>query len=143
MKIGELARIGNCTPDAIRLYEKEGLLPPASRTEANYRTYNEAHVERLRLIRNCRALDMTHDEVRTLLSTNDTRSTDCCPINTLFDEHIDQVGARIDELVKLRDELLTLRRKCRGQQAANTCGILRELTSRKTAAPKAKKSHLG
>lgn len=143
MKIGELARIGNCTPDAIRLYEKEGLLPPADRTEANYRTYSEVHVERLRLIRNCRELDMTHDEVRTLLHTIGSHSAHCCPINALVDEHIGHVGDRIDELIKLREQLLALRRKCRGEQAADACGILHELTSKKTAAPKAKKSHLG
>ncbi|SAK65961.1 Cd(II)/Pb(II)-responsive transcriptional regulator [Caballeronia ptereochthonis] len=143
MKIGELARITNCTPDTIRFYEKEGLLPRAGRTEANYRTYDESHIERLRLIRNCRELDMTHDEVRALLHAVDTGSPSCCAIDALVDEHIAHVGSRIDELIKLRDQLTTLRKKCRGEQAVDTCGIMHELTSKKTAQPKAKKSHLG
>ena len=43
MKIGELARLANCTTDTIRFYEKEGLLPEAERTDANYRSYSERH----------------------------------------------------------------------------------------------------
>ncbi|KXU87739.1 MerR family transcriptional regulator [Caballeronia megalochromosomata] len=143
MKIGELARIANCTPDTIRFYEKEGLLPQAGRTETNYRTYSETHIKRLRFIRNCRELDMTHDEVRVLLDASDARAANCCTINALIDEHIDHVGARIDELVRLRDQLTALRKKCRGEQAVDTCGIMQELISKKTPKPRAKKSHLG
>ncbi|SAK52322.1 MerR family transcriptional regulator [Caballeronia hypogeia] len=143
MKIGELARITNCTPDTIRFYEKEGLLPQAARTEANYRTYDATHVERLRLIRNCRDLDMTHDEVRTLLAAVDGGSPNCCTVDSLVDEHIGHVGARIDELTKLREQLTALRKKCHGEHAVDDCGIVNELTSKKTPRPKDKKSHLG
>ena len=143
MKIGELARIANCTPDTVRFYEKEGLLPPARRTEANYRTYDATHVERLRLIRNCRELDMTHDEVRALLDASDGNAENCCAINALVDAHIVHVNARIDELVRLRDQLTALRKKCRGEQSVDTCGIMHELTSKKTPGRKTKRSHLG
>lgn len=142
MKIGELARIAHCTPDTIRFYEKEGLLPQPVRTEANYRIYDETHVERLRLIRNCRDLDMTHAEVRALLHAADEPVDNCCVVDSLVDEHIEHVDARIDELVRLRDQLVALRKKCRGERAVDTCGIMRELTS-KTVPGKVKKSHLG
>ncbi|SAK44310.1 MerR family regulatory protein [Caballeronia pedi] len=142
MKIGELARITNCTPDTIRFYEKEGLIPPAARTDANYRTYDETHVERLRLIRNCRELDMTHEEVRALLQATQAHSPSCCAINALVDAHIHHVGTRIDELIRLRDQLNALRKKCRGEQVTDTCGIMHELTSRKTPGRKQKKTHL-
>jgi Cd(II)/Pb(II)-responsive transcriptional regulator len=143
MKIGELARIAKCTPDTIRFYEREGLLQQAERTNANYRTYEAAHVERLRLIRNCRELDMTHEEVRALLRAVDGDPETCYPINSLVDEHIGHVGARIEELIGLREQLLALREKCGGERLVDACGIMHELTSKETAEPKAKKSHLG
>jgi hypothetical protein len=37
MKIGELAKLTDCPVETIRYYEKEGLLPPPARTDANYR----------------------------------------------------------------------------------------------------------
>ncbi|MGL4860686.1 MAG: MerR family transcriptional regulator, partial [Enterobacteriaceae bacterium] len=67
MKIGELAQAANCTTETIRFYEKKELLPKAERTAANYRSYTPAHLERLRFIRVCRTLDMTHEEIRQLL----------------------------------------------------------------------------
>jgi Cd(II)/Pb(II)-responsive transcriptional regulator len=143
MKIGELARRLNCTPDTIRFYEKEGILPQADRTDANYRTYNESHIERLRFIRNCRALDMTHGEVRALLEAADGHSSSCSTINSLVDDHIDHVSTRIDELVQLRQKLVVLRQKCRCTHPVDTCGIMQELTSREAPQPKLKTTHLG
>ncbi|KND62091.1 Transcriptional regulator, MerR family [Candidatus Burkholderia verschuerenii] len=143
MKIGELARITNCTPDTIRFYEKEGLLPPTERTQSNYRTYDDTHVERMRLIRNCREFDMTHDEVRALLQAVDSHAPHCCAINTLIDTHIDHVRVRIDELIRLRDHLTALRELCRGEHNVHTCAILQELSSKETSKPKARKTHLG
>lgn len=141
MKIGELAQLANCTPDTIRFYEKEGLLPPARRTDANYRVYDENHVMRLRFIRNCRALDMTHDEVRALLEAVDESAPSCGELNGLLDEHLSHVKARIAELEQLREQLTALQDKCRGEHPVEDCGILHELTSRETAHA-AKKSHL-
>ena len=59
MRIGELATATGTTVETIRYYEKEGLLPAPERGLNNYRSYGPLQLERLRLIRNCRALDMT------------------------------------------------------------------------------------
>ena len=47
MKIGELARATGTQVETIRFYEREGLLPEPSRTEGNYRIYEDDHAERL------------------------------------------------------------------------------------------------
>ena len=143
MKIGELARLANCTADTVRFYEKEGLLPRADRTEANYRTYNEGHIERLRFIRNCRALDMAHEEVRALLHAADGYSSSCGTVNSLVDEHIQHVNVRIEELTQLRHQLTALRQKCEGEHPIEDCGIMHELSSREATQPRSKASHLG
>jgi len=117
MKIGELARLANCTTDTIRFYEKEGLLPEADRTDTNYRSYNASHIDRLRFIRNCRALDMTHDEVRALLEASDGAAPGCGAVNALVDEHIGHVNKRIDELLQLRARLARADRLARERDA--------------------------
>ena len=75
MKIGELAKAAQTQTETIRFYEREGLLPAAPRTDSNYRSYGQAHVERLTLIRRCRALDMNLDEIRALLKVWDSLLT--------------------------------------------------------------------
>lgn len=87
MKIGELARLAGSNAETIRYYEREGLLPKASRSESNYRIYTDAHLERLTFIRHCRNLDMTLGEIRTLLhfkaspeeTRASTRGSSCTP----------------------------------------------------------------
>ncbi|WP_028693303.1 Cd(II)/Pb(II)-responsive transcriptional regulator [Pseudomonas cremoricolorata] len=125
MKIGELAKATDCAVETIRYYERERLLPEPARSDGNYRLYTQAHVERLTFIRNCRTLDMTLDEIRSLLNLRDRPEGQCGSVNALIDEHIEHVQARIDGLVALQRQLVELRQRC-SQQGAE-CAILQQL----------------
>jgi Cd(II)/Pb(II)-responsive transcriptional regulator len=146
MKIGDMARLTHCTVETIRYYEKEGLLPPAKRTDSNYRVYGPAHIERLRFIRNCRALDMSHDEIRTLIQLSDSLTAPspqgCAPINEVFDQHIQHVDSRLQALQDLKAQLLALRGKCQGERNAPSCGILQDLTTHTHLATGPRNHHL-
>jgi Cd(II)/Pb(II)-responsive transcriptional regulator len=142
MKIGELAKTAGCTTDTIRFYEKEGLLPEAGRTEGNYRSYNASHIDRLRFIRNCRALDMTHDEIRTLLQAVDGPAADCGAINALVGDHLDHVNARIEELEQLKAQLTVLRHRCTTEQPVEDCGIMQGLASMESGNLRSSATHV-
>ena len=143
MKIGELAQVAQCTVETVRYYEKAGLLPETARTAGNFRVYGPGHVERLCFIRNCRALDMSHEEIHTLLGLVDHPQTRCEAINTVLDQHSAHVRARIEELSKLEMQLQTLREQCHNEQAVDTCGILQGLAAMETTARPERHSHLG
>ncbi|PYE38609.1 MULTISPECIES: Cd(II)/Pb(II)-responsive transcriptional regulator [Psychrobacter] len=127
IKIGELAKRTGATVETIRYYEKEKLLPEPSRSEGNYRLYRENHIERLQFILHCRTLDMTLDEVRTLLQYWEEPDRDCGDVDTLLDEHIHAVEVRIEELKQLKQHLNVLRQKCVSRAPAKSCGILNAL----------------
>jgi Cd(II)/Pb(II)-responsive transcriptional regulator len=129
MKIGDLAQAARCSAETIRYYEKEGLLPPALRASNNYRLYTSAHLERLKLIRNCRTLHMSQEEIRSLLHALDQSRTDCEPVNQLIDEHIAHVDARMEELQALRATLLGLRERCTHGSDVDHCGIIEGLNA--------------
>lgn len=127
LKIGEVAQLVGCSVETIRFYEKEGLLQTALRhSENNYRYYQQHHLERLRFIRRCRSLGMTHDEIRTLLAARQQQN-DCHEINDLIEVHLQHVQHRIQELHTLEHELQQLRLQCQGFNPVENCGILREL----------------
>ncbi len=128
MRIGDLARQTGTPVATIRYYESMGLLPAVARTDANYRLYGTTHVERLSFIRNCRSLDMTLDEVASLLRFKDTPDADCAAVNTLLDEHLGHVAERIRTLRRLELQLRSLREVCRETQAAEHCQILAHLS---------------
>lgn len=124
MKIGELAAAAQTQSETIRYYERQGLLPQAARTGANYRSYESHHVERLAFIRHCRSLDMTLDEIHVLLRFKDAPLDNCGEVNDLLDEHIGHVQQRIRELRGLSRQLVHLREQCAAARAGSDCGIL-------------------
>ena len=141
MKIGDLAKATGTQAETIRYYEREGLLPEPARTDANYRRYDQTHVERLSFIRQCRSLDMTLDEIRSLLRFKAAPAAHCGEVNELIDEHMEHVAERIRELKRLQAELRELRAQCDAHGAS--CGILGALEKKgKPAAQPGRKAHL-
>lgn len=144
MKIGELARLTHCQVETIRYYEREGLLAAPERSEGNYRVYDDGHVERLTFIRNCRGLDMTLDEIRSLLALREEPRRNCAEVNSLIDAHIDHVQARITSLQALQAQLVALRGRCNQDGPEAPCSILQRLnTSGSVAAVEGEASHVG
>lgn len=147
MKIGEIAGRTQTSIQTVRYYEQIGLLTTPVRSASNYRHYDASHVARLDFIRRCRALDMSLDEIRRLLEFCDAPERDCAEVNTLLDEHIGHVRARLTELQALDTELRSLRRVCRAPGQASACRILQTLRTndvpraRKTRAAHARSVH--
>jgi Cd(II)/Pb(II)-responsive transcriptional regulator len=127
MQIGTLARAAGCSVATIRYYERAGLLPEPERTEGNFRVYAPMHVERLRTIRGCRALDLSLDEIRALLAQVDGSARDCAGIDRAIDEHLAHVDERIAALQRLRAQLQELRDRCDGEHGLDECAVLRGL----------------
>lgn len=66
MRIGDLARRGGVSTRALRYYEDSGILE-AGRTAAGHREYEEAAVDRVRLIQQLYAAGLNSDAIRALL----------------------------------------------------------------------------
>ncbi len=130
-RIGDAARLSGVSTANIRYYEKEGLLPPGLRMENSYRLYGPDDVHRLRFIRLCRAMDMSLQEVRTLLSLKLTRKADCVAARDTLDEHLSHVRTRLAELQALESDLMALRSRCDGSD--RHCHIIEALHARADA----------
>ena len=127
MKIGELAVATDTAVETIRFYEREQLIAEPARSDANYRQYGPAHVQRLAFIRRCRSLDMSLDEVRILLRYLDRPAADCGEVNAVLDDHIEHVARRVRELTVLELQLRELRAHCNSERKGQPCGILEQL----------------
>ena len=132
-RIGEAAQQSGVSAANIRYYEKEGLLLPGARGDNSYRLYSSADVHQLRFIRLCRAMDMSLDEVRTLLALDWDSKTDCHAACDTLDAHLVHVRTRLAELQALEADLQALRSRCDGADA--TCHIIEALHARADAQP--------
>ena len=67
MRTGELARSAGVNLQAIRFYERQGLLPKPPRTTSGYRSYQQNDLERVLFIRKNQELGFTLAEIKQLM----------------------------------------------------------------------------
>jgi DNA-binding transcriptional MerR regulator len=132
-RISEAAALSGVSVANIRFYEKENLVGAQGRSDNGYRFYSDADVHRLRFIRLCRALDMSLDEVRTLLGLDLNIKADCATARLALDGHLGHVRARLKELNELEKNLKLLRSRCDGQ--GPHCQLIEALHEQADALP--------
>ena len=71
--VGEVARLSGVTVRTLHHYDRIGLLPPSSRTDAGYRLYTAEDLERLQLILLYRELGGSLEEIATALASGRDR----------------------------------------------------------------------
>jgi MerR family mercuric resistance operon transcriptional regulator len=79
MQIGIVAEKIGLSVDAIRFYERNGLLPRPPRTEGGFRRYGENDVETLAFVRRVQGLGFKLSEIRGLLRLRGNRLQPCAP----------------------------------------------------------------
>ena len=132
-RIGEAAAASGVGAANIRYYEQQGLIAPQGRGDNSYRHYGEADIHALRFIRLCRAMDMSLDEVRTLLALDLRSKADCDAACVALDAHLGHVRERLRELRSLEKDLIALRDCCDGTDAQ--CHIIETLHARADREP--------
>ena len=124
--IGEAAALTGVTTKMIRHYESIDLIPPASRTYANYRLYQDADLHRLRFIKRSRSLGFSIKQIEALLDLWNNPQRASAQVKKLARAHADALGQKIRELQAMQRTLLALATHCHGD-ARPDCPILDDL----------------
>ena len=133
MNISQAAAQAGLSAKQIRDYEKQGLLPPAPRSEAGYRRFLPADLQRLRFIAHAREVGFSLAQIKRLLALSDDPQRHSRDIKQLTGEHIAELNQKIAVLQTMRDTLQTWHDQCTGDDAAACC-ILDALGSLRSAA---------
>lgn len=106
LRIGAVARAAGLTPDAVRYYERLGLLPTPPRTGGRFRIYPFETIARLRFIRQAKGLGLELREIRDLLApANGRRREQCQQVRAVLARHLSDVDTRLQELKSFRRTL--------------------------------------
>lgn len=124
--IGEASALTGVSAKMIRHYEAIGLIPPASRTFANYRLYNDADLHRLRFIRRARNLGFPMKQIEVLLGLWGDPQRSSAEVKRLAQAHSDELAARIAEMQAMQRTLQSLAAHCHGDHRPD-CPILDDL----------------
>lgn len=133
MQIGIVAKKLGLSVDAIRFYERNGLLPRPPRTEGGFRRYCESDVETLAFVRRVQGLGFKLSEIRGLLTLRGNRLQPCAPVQLRLKEKLADVQRKVSDLHKLDHELRLALRGCNREMRKRhaQCPILRNRNSRK------------
>lgn len=129
LKIGEVAEQGRVSLQAIRYYEREGLLPKPPRLSSGYRTFPEGTVQRVRFIKRAQELGFTLSEIRELLMLRVDRKRDRVTVRAIANSKISEIQAKIESLEAIKQALQHLTDRCTGHGPASECPILEALDS--------------
>jgi len=134
MQIGIVAKRIGLSVDAIRFYERNGLLPRPPRTEGGFRRYGENDVETLAFVRRAQGLGFKLSEIRGLLRLRGNRLQPCAPVQRRLQEKLADVQQKLSDLHKLEHELRLALRSCNKELRKRDahCPILSENNPPKT-----------
>jgi DNA-binding transcriptional MerR regulator len=129
-RIGEAAEMVGITPDAMRYYERLGVLPRAPRTAGGLRAYGDDVLARVRFIQQAQAMGLTLKDVKELVA-NEVRagSQRCRRVRDLLKSRLADVDARLKEMQAFRRTLRVHLHEC--EQALDrerpVCPVMVEL----------------
>lgn len=123
MNIGETAKASGVSAKMIRYYEQIGLITPAHRTEASYRTYGETDIHTLRFIRRARDLGFSVEQMRSLLALWRDHSRASADVKALALAHIAELERKQAAIAAMTATLKHLVSHCHGDNRPD-CPIL-------------------
>lgn len=128
LTIGKLAAIAGTTPNTLRFYEREGLLPPASKGDNGYRLYPAETARRVHFIRQAQQCGFTLAEIGELLALPAQPAACCSDVRRLAIEKKLALEARIRLMKTMSAALDRLIDHCDdGGRPLDDCPILHAL----------------
>jgi DNA-binding transcriptional MerR regulator len=126
LRIGEVARRSGIGVEALRFYERRGLLGRPARTESNYRVYGESVLERLDFIRRAQTVGFTLDEISEILAESADGRSPCRHVRELARRKLEELDARLAEMKRHRAELARTLADWdeRGEEEGHVCGLI-------------------
>ncbi|KDM91979.1 Zn(2+)-responsive transcriptional regulator [Photobacterium galatheae] len=128
--IGQLAKLCDVSSDTLRFYEKNGLLVPRERSESGYRLYHEEDLSRVRFILRAKAVGLSLEEIRELLTIRlEADQHSCAEVKAITQAKLDDIDVKLAELQRIRRALKKINDACCGEadDDASHCSILEAL----------------
>ena len=133
MKIGEVAKAAGVGIDAVRFYEREGLLPEPARRPSGYREYSPDAVMDLRFIKRAKELGFSLKEISELLSIERKPNAGAAEVKALAEAKLADLEDKVRALQRMKKALKKIVEDCPGRGPTSDCSLLRSLAENPTA----------
>jgi MerR family mercuric resistance operon transcriptional regulator len=125
MTIGQLAKAAGVGVETIRYYQRRGLITTPAKPIGGQRHYQDPAMRQIAFIRRAQFLGFTLDEIGALMTIAD--GTRCAEGRAFAQAKLDELGARIAELNRMRRDLRVLVKRCDGNTRGAPCPFILKL----------------
>ncbi|MDQ6617702.1 MAG: heavy metal-responsive transcriptional regulator [Actinomycetota bacterium] len=105
LKVSELAGAVGTSPDALRYYERIGLLSPPERSPSGYRLYDLEAVERVRFIKRAQRFGLRLADIASLIAIQERGLCPCGGTRRLLEARMNELDDEMAALRRLRQEI--------------------------------------
>ena len=93
LRVGSIAKKAGVGVQTLHYYERIGLLPKPTRSEANYRLYSPDALRRVRFIKKAQALGFKLEEIKQILDLKSHGRAPCRKVTELGEQHLREIDA--------------------------------------------------
>lgn len=123
MNISNAAKSSGLPTKTVRYYADIGLVDAPARSDAGYRSYDEAAVRKLTFVRRSREFGFTIEQCRELLDLYEDSDRSSAEVKRIASSRLEEICEKQKELQRLHDELQHLVRSCNGDHRPD-CPII-------------------
>jgi MerR family transcriptional regulator, copper efflux regulator len=105
LRIGDVSKQSGVGIEALRFYEKQGLLSHATRTQSGYRLYGAEVFERLEFIKRAQVLGFSLAEIAHIIKEKETGKNPCFEVREIVRLRLKELDERMKEMRLYRKEL--------------------------------------
>ena len=126
LKIGEVSQLSGIGIEALRFYERSGLLGKPARSRSGYRLYDKSVIDRLEFIKKAQALGFSLDEIRHIISESESGQSPCEEVREIVHRRLQELDERLRQMRRYRRELIATIAEWdeQGTAEGDICGLI-------------------
>ena len=105
LRIGEVAKASGVGVEALRFYERNGLLGRPGRTQSGYRVYDTSVLTRLDFIKRAQILGFSLQEIKKIIEDKEAGRSPCREVREIVRHRLDELDEKLKEMRRYRKEL--------------------------------------
>lgn len=125
MTVGQLAEAAGVGVETVRYYQRRGLLQTPAKPLAGRRNYGDEALQQIMFIRRAQHLGFSLQEIASLLEIADGRG--CGTGRSMAQAKVEELGARIEELERMRRKLRAAVKLCDANPKGQPCPFIEKL----------------
>lgn len=128
LKIGEVAKASGIGIEALRFYERSGLLGRPGRTQSGYRVYDAEVLTRLDFIKRAQILGFSLQEIKQIIADKQAGRSPCQEVRRIVRHRLDELDEKMREMRRYRKELGAAFAKWEetGELDGHVCGLIED-----------------